>query len=94
MQRREASPLTLFHIRDLEALDVAVDHGASALELFRAKVADPDYAEMSFYHFLHLRGDASLGRHSRWHEARWHEIMRATGQYFRGLGIPERDPDE
>jgi hypothetical protein len=86
-------PLQLLRITEVDAWEIAAERGRSVLDLLREKTSNPETTELSFNHFIYLKGETFQNHHSQWQASQFSEIMEADIAYFRDLGLPEDIPD-
>lgn len=82
MESGDVRPFQLLHIREVESWETAVEQGRSPLDLLREKVSRPNSTEISFHHFIHLKGETFQKNHSAWQAARFEEITESAKQYW------------
>src|SRR5207244_3277488 len=74
MTSGEVKPLQLMHIKEVEMWESAAENGKSVLELLREKTSTPETTELSFHHFIELKGETFQKIHSRWFASRFSAI--------------------
>lgn len=89
MGERGIRRFQLVDISEIESWERAAEHGRSVLELLRAKLADLEATELSFHHFVHLRGESFIQERTRWHAERWNAIADAASEQLHAYGLRE-----